>query len=575
MKVLLQIKAFLWFLVFEMASSFSPHTTKYMIISSRTTFRTNTPFISQAKFLDPCKLFQSSLASRVPGKRYVFTRNQETNVESSESPETIIDESNQQKNKSFSDIISDKVGQIDETRLAFPEIANGEVDRVFSNISYESNYIDGKKKSKAYRNQGSTLGATALIAGTTIGAGVLALPTATAPSGFLPSSGALIVAWFYMLISGLLIAELSINRMGETGRYGVGLLDLYKSNLGEKLGWVGSGAYFFLHYAVMVAYMAQGGANLGSILQHFGVDTMSVHGLDQALFAAAVGGSVYFMRPNLVEKINNLLVAGVIASFLGIIAIGAQSADFTSLVAMENQHPEFVADAFPICFLSLVYHNVVPTVVVQLEGDRKKITTSMIAGTVVPLVMFLAWNAVILGNVIGSNGGLEKGIDPIALLKSDGIGGETLSTLVTSFSELAVTTSLIGFIYGLLDGLTDIAGLPIKGPKFDQWKPLLFTGVLSPPLLLSLGNPDIFYSALDSAGAFGVSTLFLVLPPIMIWKYRYGEENQTKPLTTKPMVPFGKIPLAGLWKAAATLIVEQGADKLGLIDYVKHFFDGR
>ena len=49
-----------------------------------------------------------------------------------------------------------------------------------SNISYESNYIDGKKKSKAYRNQGSTLGATALIAGTTIGAGVLALPTATA-----------------------------------------------------------------------------------------------------------------------------------------------------------------------------------------------------------------------------------------------------------------------------------------------------------------------------------------------------------------------------------------------------------
>jgi tyrosine-specific transport protein len=62
-----------------------------------------------------------------------------------------------------------------------------------------------------------------------------------------------------MLISGLLIAELSINRMGETGRYGVGLLELYKSNLGEKLGWVGSGAYFFLHYAVMVAYMAQGG----------------------------------------------------------------------------------------------------------------------------------------------------------------------------------------------------------------------------------------------------------------------------------------------------------------------------
>lgn len=134
MKVLLQIKAFLWFLVFEMAFSFSLHTTKYM----RTTFRTNAPLISQAKNLDPYKSLQSSLASRdLSGKRFIFTRNQETNVESSESPlmdeqkERVIDETNQQKNKSFSDIISDKVGQIDETRLAFPEIANGEVDRVF------------------------------------------------------------------------------------------------------------------------------------------------------------------------------------------------------------------------------------------------------------------------------------------------------------------------------------------------------------------------------------------------------------------------------------------------------------
>jgi tyrosine-specific transport protein len=34
------------------------------------------------------------------------------------------------------------------------------------------------------------------------------------------------------------------------------------------------------------------------------------------------------------------------------------------------------------------------------------------------------------------------------------------------------------------------------------------------------------------------------------------------------MVPFGKIPLASLWKAAATLILEQGADKLGVFDFI-------
>ena len=45
--------------------------------------------------------------------------------------------------------------------------------------------------------------------------------------------------------------------------------------------------------------------------------------------------------------------------------------------------------------------------------------------------------------------------------------------------------------------------------------------------------PDIFYNALDYAGAFGVSTLFLLLPPFMVWQERYGDDKM--PLATKPM----------------------------------------
>jgi tyrosine-specific transport protein len=32
-------------------------------------------------------------------------------------------------------------------------------------------------------------------------------------------------------------------------------------------------------------------------------------------------------------------------------------------------------------------------------------------------------------------------------------------------------------------------------------------------------------------------------------------------------VPLGKIPLGSMWKAAGTLIIEQGADKLGVFDW--------
>jgi len=213
----------------------------------------------------------------------------------------------------------------------------------------------------------------------------------------------------------------------------------------------------------------------------------------------------------------------------------------------------------------MVFHNVVPTVVTQLEGDRTKITKALIIGTLIPLIMLLSWNGIILGNIVSIPGAFDNGLDPIAFLQSEGIGGEKLGALVSVFSELAITTSVIGFIYGLLDSLTDVFNLPLKGAKFEQWKPALFAGVLVPPFIFSLGNPDVFFDALDYGGAFGVSTLFLVLPPIMVWKQRYGEEDSV--LTVPPMVPFGKIPLASLWKAAGTLILEQGAAKLGVFDF--------
>jgi hypothetical protein len=144
--------------------------------------------------------------------------------------------------------ISEKIGKVDENRLLFPEYNSGEVPRMFSSLKYNKDETTGKFT--ATHAAGSVLGAAALVAGTTVGAGVLALPTATAAAGFLPSSAALILAWVYMTMSGLLISELTLNRMAETGRPGAGLLDLYESVLGKPWSLVGSTAYFFLHYAV-------------------------------------------------------------------------------------------------------------------------------------------------------------------------------------------------------------------------------------------------------------------------------------------------------------------------------------
>jgi len=159
---------------------------------------------------------------------------------------------------------------------------------------------------------------------------------------------------------------------------------------------------------------------------------------------------------------------------------------------------------------------------------------------------------------------------------------EILSNLVQIFSELAIVTSLIGFVYGLIGAWTDVLKLPsstggataTNNDYNTLWKPLLYGAVFIPPLAVvvaSKGNPDIFIQALDYGGAFGVSTLFLLLPPFMVWNSRYSDTERRK-LATLPLMPGGKLALGSLWKASATLIVEQGLDKLGVLRWFHDTF---
>jgi tyrosine-specific transport protein len=463
--------------------------------------------------------------------------------------------------------IYEKMGSIDEDRYMFPEYTSGEVPRVFSSLKYQaSDDVSGKVIGVSHA-AGSVVGAAALIAGTTVGAGVLALPAATAAAGFFPSTVAMFVAYGYMVVSGLLIAELTLNRMGTTGRPGTGLLDLYQNSLGTPVSQIGSVAYFFLHYAMMVAYIAQGGASVASLFPDL-ASTLP-DGAGQAAFAAICGVSLFTASTNVIQKVNNVLVLGVVGTFLAIVSSAAGTADFSALIDSSNQHPEQIVNCFPILFLAFVYQNVVPTIVTQLEGDRWKIIYAILGGTAVPLIMFMIWNAVILGNVFAS--GIDPTtVDPVALLSSGALG--SVGPLVTAFSITAVTTSIIGFTYGLVEAWKDM--FQLQGPEgtaeFAKWKPALFALVFLPPLALSIADPTIFYSALEYGGTFGVSTLFLILPPIMVWNERYGDAQV--PLVTRPLVPFGKIPLGSMWKAAGTLIIEQGAEKLGIFHWFQQQF---
>jgi tyrosine-specific transport protein len=460
--------------------------------------------------------------------------------------------------------VNDKIGgQIDETRISFPEYSSGEVPRMYSSLQYNKN--EQGKVTSASHSAGSVFSAAALIAGTTIGAGALALPTATAVTGFLPSSAAMIGACVYMTFSGLAIAELTLNHMGGTGRPGLGLLGLLHSSLGLPLSRVATGGFFFLNYAVLAACIAQGGTNLEGVLNSIpGLESLAaVPGAGQLVLSLLCGLFLYIGNSAAIENVSKALMVGASATFLGAIGMGAHTADWGALVSPMNQHPELVVNCLPIVFVALTYQNVVPSVVTQLEGDRSKITKAIVGGTVTPLLLFMAWNAVVLGNSFGAD---TSDMAPVAALLQNGAaaGESLLAPLVGAFSSLAVISGIFGLTTALADGWKEVAP---KSIEFEKFKPLLYALIFCPPIAVSMSDPDIFYRALDFGGAFGVSTLFLVLPPLMVWRERYVETDN--PLATTPLVPFGKLTLGSMWKAAGTLIIEQGAEKLGIVDFVK------
>ena len=394
----------------------------------------------------------------------------------------------------------------------------------------------------------SDASAAALIAGTTVGAGVLALPAATAGAGFAASTGVLCGSWVFMAAAGLLVAEAAAAAARRTGEADVGFLATVRELLGDDVSKVTGATYAFLHYALLVAYAAQGGGLLAGA-----VGAPAAAGA--LVFGAGVGGGVAFGPPKLVDKANDAFCAVVAASFVTLLVVGAGAFDAGRLMSVA---PDAKAsfEAVPISILSLVYHNVIPTVSRRLGFDRARIARAVLLGSAFPLVMFIAWNALIQGVVDVSS----AGADPVAALiaAESGEEGAVLSTAVQIFSFSAVVTSFVGFYYGMRGYVKDVLVESSTSGLADDER-ILAAAVLVPPSIVAALDPTLFLPALDAAGTFGITLLFGIIPAACAWQLRREDES------TEIFVPGGDAVLAAMVALSAFVIGEGALDALGLV----------
>ena len=93
------------------------------------------------------------------------------------------------------------------------------------------------------------LGSILLIMGTSIGAGILALPISEASLGFFGASALLLLAWCVMTLGAFLILE--VNLWLDDRSHLISMAKKTLGPLGELAAW---GSYLFLLYSLLSAY---------------------------------------------------------------------------------------------------------------------------------------------------------------------------------------------------------------------------------------------------------------------------------------------------------------------------------
>lgn len=351
------------------------------------------------------------------------------------------------------------------------------------------------------------IGGALLIAGTAIGGGMLALPVLTAAAGFFPAVIIYTLCWLFMASTGLLLMEVFLWSDEEVNIVSMARMTLGRP--GQIIAWL---LYIFLFYSLTVAYVSGGGALVISVLQSLGLNLPQWCG--PLIFVLIFAPFVAF-GTKAVDRINELLMFGLISSFLVFIFFGATQIQFELLRRM--QWPmAFLAT--PVVFTSFGFQGIVPTLTNYLKRNPATVKKAIWLGSALPLICYILWEGLILG--IATLDQLENarklGQSAVAPLK-DILDAPWLYGIGQLFAFFAIITSFLGVTLGLMDFLAD--GLKIK--KTPLGKGLLSLIIFLPPLAFSLSNPHIFLFALHYAGGLGCALLLGLLPILMVWSGRY------------------------------------------------------
>ena len=358
-----------------------------------------------------------------------------------------------------------------------------------------------------------TVGSTLLVAGTMIGAGMLAMPLTSAGIGFGFTLVLLLGLWALLTFSALLFVELY-----QTAESDAGIGTLAEQYFGKAGRIVATAVLIIFLYALIAAYISGGGSLLKDLLPESFGDKVSI------LLFTVIFGSFIVIGTHSVDKINRVLFFVMLAAFAVVLSLMLPEIKFDNLMATPIDNA-LIISASPVFFTAFGFHGSIPSLNKYLDGNVKALRISILAGSAITLCAYILWQM--------STHGLLTQNEFLQILKEDATlnglvkatlaitGSNMIAGAVKLFSTLALVTSFLGVGLGLLECIEDL----LKR-SFNISAGRISLGLMTfiPPLVFALFYPEGFILALGYAGQM-FAFYAVVLPVSLVWKARRAHTN--------------------------------------------------
>lgn len=368
-----------------------------------------------------------------------------------------------------------------------------------------------------------------LVAGGAIGAGMFALPMASAGPWMFWATIGFVFVWFMTWLSASLLAKVNIalvaqpdNNIELTSSFD----SLVSQVLGAKWAMINNACIMFIMMILMYAYTTAGANIIGYSLDNldfnftFNLTKEFRHWLSVCF--ATVVALIVWLGTSIVSRVTLFLMVAMVITFC-IATFGLlPNVQFSALTQTADTLPHLTG-AMPVYITAFACAGLIPTLVrhypshIDYPNNQKNVFRSVFWGTFIALMVYLFWLVVTLGSigregfitVLADGGNIG---DLVKALVANGADAEIQSRL-TLFSHCAIITSFLSVSLGLMHFMLDKLSLS----QSKRHKLIATACSFAPPVLGSFFAPYGFVHAISFAGMF-VAFSFLILPGMLALK---------------------------------------------------------